>query len=117
MGSLTAWALAASLQVYRDVRYQSRPPVPSEFVASAAWFGILAVLDDPTQGVAGLVAWGTLIALVLEAGGPLQLVTSGTATSGQSPTLGPKIANATGAIASGAQQAANPSRGKGKRNG
>ncbi len=77
MGVLTAWALAAGIQVYRDIAKLHRTPYPSEFLASGAVFGALALLDGPTQGVAGVVAWGFLLAVTLQAGGPQQLIAGG----------------------------------------
>jgi hypothetical protein len=77
MGVFTAWMVAAGLQTYRDVKVQHRVPLPSEYVASGVLFGALALLDGPTQGIAGVVAWGFIIALVLQAGGPSQLVQNG----------------------------------------
>lgn len=77
MGVLTAWALAVGIQIYRDIHVEARPPLPSEFVASGAIFGVLGILDGPTQGTAGVIAWGFLIAIVLQAGGPAELVNNG----------------------------------------
>lgn len=77
MGVLTAWALAVGIQVYRDVAKAHQAPLPSEFVASGAIFGLLGLLDGPTRGTAGVVAWGLLFAIVLQAGGPSELVNNG----------------------------------------
>lgn len=77
MGVLTAWAVAAGIQIYRDVKENHQPPLPSEFIASGAIFGVLGLLDAPTRGTAGVIAWGLLLAIVLQAGGPSKLVTGG----------------------------------------
>ncbi len=69
MGVFSAWAVAVGLQVFRDVR-QGVVPLPSEFVASGAVFGALALVGQipDAEGFAGALAWGYLVALALEAG-------------------------------------------------
>ncbi len=79
MGVFMAWFLAAGIQTVRDIR-SHRVPVPSEYVASGAWFGLWAVIGSGSEGAAkfaGLVSWGTLIAITLQAGGPKGLVDQG----------------------------------------
>ncbi len=73
MGVLTAWMVAIGLQTTRALK-ADRAPLPSEFVASGAWFGALALLDGVMAPVGGVIAWGTLFALLIQAGSPSALV-------------------------------------------
>lgn len=77
MGALTAWLAAAGLQVYRDIHNEHRPPMPGEFVGSAVLFGSLAVLSTVNSQLAGTLAWGFLLSVALQAGGPQQLMANG----------------------------------------
>lgn len=68
MGVMTAWGTAILFQTVRDVRGEHRPPFPSEFVASGLLFGGLAIIGTAEPGLAGVIAWGILIALALQPG-------------------------------------------------
>ncbi len=77
---MLAWLTAIGVQTIRDVRYRHVAPLPSEYVASGAVFGVLAVIagDHPGRSrVVGVIAWGLVIAAAMAAGGPHELVTSG----------------------------------------
>lgn len=91
MGVFTAWVVAIGLQTVRDFR-QARAPLPSEYVASGAWFGALALVDGVLPPVGGLVAWGTLLALGYQAAsgpGGLGSLTGSTTTRKVPPPVGP----------------------------
>jgi hypothetical protein len=79
MGVLTAWAGAAVIQIYRDVVHFGQAPLPSEFVASGAIFGLLSIPSGGIARPAGFVAWGILLAIILQAGGPSKLISQGSA--------------------------------------
>jgi hypothetical protein len=75
-----AWLTLVTFQVVRDVKVQHRAPLPSEFVASSAFFVILALIaggSDDRARVATVLAWGIVIAIVLQAGGPANLINNG----------------------------------------
>lgn len=93
MGVFTAWFVAIGLQTIRDVKVEHHAPMPSEFVASGAIFGALSLLGgiEGAEGLAGVLAWGILIALALKAGGPSALA------SGQGATPAPPKVVAAGA--------------------
>ncbi len=65
MGPVLPWLLAVGVQTARDVRTCRKPPVPSEFVASGAAFGLLTLLSQGAPELATVIAWGVLIAIVL----------------------------------------------------
>lgn len=67
MNTLLPWALAIGVVTVRDVRVYSRPPVPSEFVATGVLFGALTVLAQAQPQLAGVLAWGMLLAITLKA--------------------------------------------------
>lgn len=75
MGVFSAWAVAIGLQVYRDTK-AGRVPLPSEFVASGAVFGLFAGVTGAapsSAGFMGALSWGFLAALFLQVG-PAALV-------------------------------------------
>jgi hypothetical protein len=60
------WMLAAGIITVRDIR-GGHMPVPSEYVASGALFAGLSVLGSSQPELAGVLAWGVLIAIALAA--------------------------------------------------
>jgi|SRR5215831_9771833 len=75
-----AWLTLVAFQTIRDVKVQHRAPLPSEYVASSAFFLLLALFAGSSENrarVATLVGWGIVIAIVLQAGGPAQLINNG----------------------------------------
>ncbi len=84
MGVLMAWMVAIGLQTVRDTKNENRAPLPSEFIASGAWFGALTLVDGFASPVGSFIAWGTLFALLIQAGSPAALV------AGEGPLISTK---------------------------
>lgn len=103
MGTFLAWFTAIGLQTFRDVRVEHRAPIPSEFVASGALFGALTLLSGFDDGLAAVLAWGFLVAIALEAGGPVALAGG----------ISPNAAASSRAIAKGETMRRAAAKGKG----
>lgn len=67
MNVFLPWMLSVGMLGIRDIR-QGDLPVPSEFVAASALFAALSVVGSAQPELAGVLAWGVLIAIGLAVG-------------------------------------------------
>jgi hypothetical protein len=88
MGVLTAWMAVVAAIGVRSVRGpEHRVPTPGELIPVSMLYGGLGLLAQANAKVAGLLAWGFVIAVVVQAGGPQQLL-AGQATPTAFPPVG-----------------------------
>jgi hypothetical protein len=84
MTTLLPWALSVGVVTVRDVRVYGKPPVPGEFVATGVLFGALTILAQANPPLAGVLAWGMLAAIALQA------ASTGGLTARRTPAQEPK---------------------------
>jgi hypothetical protein len=64
-GLFGAALVETALVTWRDVAKEKVPPPPSDYVAVAIIYGLLALLPDSGQGFANVVGWGLVVATLL----------------------------------------------------
>jgi hypothetical protein len=55
---IVAWLVGEGLMVYKDVKKNSRPPLPAELLATSGLFLVLGILGESAPKLATTLAWG-----------------------------------------------------------
>jgi hypothetical protein len=90
MGIVTAWLTEMGLITYRNSKKAAPDnvagfPLPADYLASFAIFGVLAALPDSASKLSGAIGWGYVVATFLNLFNPTnptgKTTTATTATS------------------------------------
>lgn len=96
-GVTTAWIVQLGIITYRDMKKGATNniaglPLPADYLASFAIFGVLGLIPGDAAKVAGVAAWGFVVATFLNLFDP----TLAKKTAGSSAVPGPPAATPEG---------------------